>query len=65
MLFCKDISIYFKLFLEDHLQRNCQPYECETGHIRLIDILPIAQPKAPIRRFINVLLGDLNKTPLY
>ena len=39
MLFCGNIPIYFKLFLKDHLQRNCQPYECETGHIRLIDVL--------------------------
>ena len=30
-------AIYFKLFLEDHQQRNCQPYECETGHFGLIN----------------------------
>ena len=37
------MPLYFKLLLVDHPLKNCQPYECETGHNTLsgifIDIL--------------------------
>ena len=30
---------FCKLFLVDHHQSDCQPYECNTGHIKNNDIL--------------------------
>ena len=53
-----NISPFMKLGDDTHLdqQRNCQPYECETGHIRLIDILTYSSDIKPqIRRFIKVI----------